>query len=342
MISPVEEAGCLHGEKNGCTMKKLLLVVGMVSLLLGFSFLAPAVIIDPSMQFIVGNETYKVNATMVFDQIIISSSYIVFNETGFYVYSPNSITITLVYINDDVIGAANGEKIVDFYATTTAGTVWCNLSGFPVGNEYVIKRNGVTVSTSVANASGFISFSNAAWSTQRFQIFQQAQASGDSTPPQISGVTRTTSNPLDTDPLYGWVNVSCTVTDNVAVSQVILRIHTPGGSWNNVSMVTRTTGKYYYRSTTAFSSAGNYSYSIWAKDTSNNAVTSSTVLFSMPPRWDMNSDGVVTILDLVLISNHYSEIGASGWIREDVDNNGRVQILDMSLVSVHFGEEWWS
>jgi len=162
----------------------------------------------------------------------------------------------------------------------------------------------------------------------------------DTAPPQISGVARATSDPLDTDPTYGWVNVSCTVTDNVAVSQVILRIHTPGGSWNNVSMVTRTAGKYYYRSTTAFSTAGNYSYSIWAKDTSNNANTSSTVLFSMPPNWDVNSDGTCAIIDLVLISNHYNENGAHGWIREDADNNGEIQVLDLVYVSNHYGESW--
>ncbi len=148
-----------------------------------------------------------------------------------------------------------------------------------------------------------------------FRSISRQQAPVDSTPPQISGVTRTTSDPLDTSPSYGWVNVSCTVTDNVAVSQVILRIRNPSGSWNNVSMVTRTAGKYYYRSTTAFSTVGNYSYSIRATDTSNNAVTSSTVLFSMPPNWDVNSDGSITVLDLVLISNQYGDSGGLGWIR---------------------------
>jgi hypothetical protein len=162
----------------------------------------------------------------------------------------------------------------------------------------------------------------------------------DSTPSQIFGVTRTSSNPLDVDPIYGWVNVSCSVTDNVGVSQVILKIHTPGGSWNNVSMLTHSTSMYYYRSTTAFSAVGNYSYFIWTKDISNNTNNSSSVMFSMPPGWDINSDGMTTILDLVLISNHYGETGASGWIREDVDNNGRVQILDMSQVSGHFSESW--
>jgi hypothetical protein len=322
-------------------MKKQVMVVGLVFLLLGICIGVSAVIIDPSMQFVVQNETYQVNATMVFYQIIIDSTYIVFNTTGFYVTAPNSISIKLVNINDDIAGAVNGEKVVDFYATTTAGTVWCNLSGFPVNNEYVIKRDGVTLSTSVADVSGFISFASSVWSTHRFQIYQQAGAPVDSTPPQITGVSRSVSDPLDTSSSYGWVNVSCTVTDNVAVSQVLLRIHNPGGSWNNVSMITRTSGKYYYRSTTAFSTAGNYSYTIWAKDTSNNPATSSAVLFSMAPNWDVNRDGSVTILDLVSISNLYGDTGASGWIREDVDNNGEIEVLDLTTVSNHFGEEWW-
>jgi hypothetical protein len=293
------------------------------------------------MQFIVQNETYTVNATMVFDQITISDTYIVFNETGFYVTSPNSITIRLVYINDDIAGAVVGERVLDFYAIATSGTVWFNLSGFPVNAQYLIRKNGITHATSTASATGFVSFSNAAWSTQRFQVYVQTQAPVDSTPPVISGVTRSTSSPLDTSATYGWVNVSCMVTDNVAVSSVILRIRTPSGSWNNVSMTTRTAGRYYYRSTTAFSAVGNYSYSIQARDTSNNVATSSTVVFSMPPNWDVNSDGMITVLDLVVISNRYGQSGSNGWIREDVDNNGAIQVLDLSMVSSHFGEEWW-
>jgi hypothetical protein len=322
-------------------MSKNVIAVGSCFLLLGFSFIVSAIIIDPSTQFVVQNETYTVNATMVFSQIVISDTYIVFNDTGFYVSSPNSIAIKLVYINDDIAGAVDGEKVLDFYAIATSGTVVFDLSGFPVNNGYLIRRNGNIYAASNASVTGVISFSNSAWSTQRFQVYQQAQAPVDSTPPQITGVTRTTSDPLDTSASYGWVNVSCTVTDNIAVSSVTLRIHAPSGSWNNVSMITRTSGKYYYRSTTAFSAVGNYSYSIRALDTSNNAATSSTVLFSMPPNWDANQDGAVTILDLVLISNHYGQSGANGWIREDVDNNGNIAVLDMSVVSSHFGEEWW-
>jgi hypothetical protein len=323
------------------SMKKLLLSVGIALLLVGLVSSGSAVVIHPSDQFLVGNETYTVNATMVFDHIIVSDTYIVFNDTGFYVSSPNNILITLVYISDHFSSAGDGENVLDFYATATSGTVVFDLSGFPVGREYLIKRNGVNHATSTASGGGVISFTNAAWSTLRFQVYQQGNGSGDNTPPQISGVTRVTSNPLDTHPSYGWVNVSCIVTDDVAVSQVVLRIHLPSGSWNNVTMTLRASGLSYYNSTSAFSAAGNYTYTIRAQDTSGNAMTTSIQDFSMPPNWEMNMDGILTVLDLVLVSNQYGQSGANGWIREDVDNNGQIEVLDLVLMSNHFGEEWW-
>jgi hypothetical protein len=60
----------------------------------------------------------------------------------------------------------------------------------------------------------------------------------------------------------------------------------------------------------------------------------------MPPNWDINSDNYCTILDLVLISNHYNQIGNNGWIREDADNNGVIQVLDLVFVANHIGELW--
>ena len=164
---------------------------------------------------------------------------------------------------------------------------------------------------------------------------------GDITSPEISNVVLTPSDPLDTDPAFGWINITCDVTDDVAVDDVSLNITNPWGSWNNVSFNTGGGTSYYYNSSTAFSQAGNYSYHIWADDTSNNTVVSSSYNFSMVPNWDINNDGVINIFDLVLVSNHYDETGNTGWIREDVDNNGEIQVLDLVLVSNHYGETWW-
>lgn len=317
-------------------------MIGIVFFLLECSFVVSAVVITPSTQFLVGNETYTVNSTMVFDQISIDDTSIVFNETGFYVSSPNSITITLVYIDDDFAGALNGEKVLDFYADTDSGTVVFSLSGFTVNAEYLVKRDGIDLVSCTANLSGFISFSNAVWSVKRFQIYQETGGSGDSTAPELSDIVRMTADPLDTDPLFGWVNISCTVTDDVEVSTVMLRICNPDESWTNVSMSSGIAGNYYYHSTTAFSPVGNYSYSIKAQDTSGNSITSILMYFSMPPNWDVNDDGSNTVLDLVFISNQYNTTGSPGWIREDVTNDGSINVLDMVYVATYFGLEWWS
>ena len=164
---------------------------------------------------------------------------------------------------------------------------------------------------------------------------------GEQTSPQISNITNTTSSPLDTNSSFGWINTTCDVTDNIAVDEVSLNITNPDGSYNNVSMNAGAGDSYYYNSSTAFSTYGNYSYLIWANDTSDNQDTSSSYTFSMPPDWDINNDGDCTVYDLVLVSNHYNETGTPGWIREDVDNNGQIRVIDLVLISEHYDETWW-
>ena len=163
----------------------------------------------------------------------------------------------------------------------------------------------------------------------------------DSTLPEIANVDISTSDPLDTNPAFGWINITCDVTDNVAVDEVYLNITNPDSSFANVSMTKIGTNHHYYYNT-SFSQHGNYSYFIVAYDTSSNVNTSTVYEFSMPPNWDIDANGVCEVLDLVLVSNHYGETGADGWIREDVDNNGRIQVLDLVLVSNHYHESWYT
>jgi len=157
--------------------------------------------------------------------------------------------------------------------------------------------------------------------------------------PVISNVVASTSTQLDTDPSFGWVNISADVTDNVAVSNVFLRITYPNSAVTNNSMDHKTGSRYYVNTT--FSDYGNYSYSIWAVDNNGNGNASTSYAFSMPPNWDVNNDGRCNVFDLVLISNHYSETNTLGWIREDVDNNGQIEVLDLVLTSNEYGTSWW-
>ena len=164
---------------------------------------------------------------------------------------------------------------------------------------------------------------------------------GDFSPPDISNIEIATSNPLDTDPTLGWVNITCTVIDNVEVTQVYLNITNPDGSFNNLSMGSLGSNNYYLNSSTAFSGYGNYSYVVWAVDNDLNDKSSSSSIFSMPPNYDVNMDGVQNVLDLVSVSNFYFDIGTPGWIRQDVDNNGKVEVLDFVVISNNYGLGWY-
>jgi hypothetical protein len=51
---------------------------------------------------------------------------------------------------------------------------------------------------------------------------------------------------------------------------------------------------------------------------------------------DVNMDGSVNILDMILIGQHIGESGTPGWIREDVNPDGVINVLDSIIV----GQKW--
>ena len=56
------------------------------------------------------------------------------------------------------------------------------------------------------------------------------------------------------------------------------------------------------------------------------------------PAWDVNRDGTINYLDLILIGNHYGENGSPGWRREDVNGDGTINYLDLIIIGNHYGE----
>ncbi|HEC82793.1 MAG TPA: PKD domain-containing protein, partial [Thermoplasmatales archaeon] len=93
----------------------------------------------------------------------------------------------------------------------------------------------------------------------------------DTTPPEIKNVS---ANPLHQE--YGkYVNITCDVTDNVAVNVVKVNITYPDNSQHNFTM---NAGYYFNQS---YSMIGTYHYFIWANDTSSNSNVSSTYTFTI-------------------------------------------------------------
>ena len=62
-----------------------------------------------------------------------------------------------------------------------------------------------------------------------------------------------------------------------------------------------------------------------------------TITVESKPAWDVNADGQVSILDLILIAQDFGE-PASPNSRTDVNRDGVVSILDLILVAQHMGE----
>jgi hypothetical protein len=51
---------------------------------------------------------------------------------------------------------------------------------------------------------------------------------------------------------------------------------------------------------------------------------------------DVNSDGFVNVLDLILVGQHLGETGPPGWIPEDINADGQINVLDMILIGQHW------
>ena len=62
-----------------------------------------------------------------------------------------------------------------------------------------------------------------------------------------------------------------------------------------------------------------------------------TITVASGPTWDVNADGQVSILDLILVAQHMGS-DASANAKVDVNRDGVISILDLILIAQHMGE----
>ncbi len=235
-----------------------------------------------------------------------------FSELGTYVYevwaedvSENwatfSGTFTIAGVPDVLPPSVSVADVPD--PQVTGGTVWFNATitdnvavlgasinitdpqGFDVGN-YTMTFNG---------ASGFWEYSAqftilgtyqyAVWASDTSN--NHAKCFGDFTivgPPDVTRPTVSAVDGPDPQIIGGTVWFNATATDDVAVSSVFVHIVNPGGSdVGNYSMIFDSSdGEWKYSA--SFSVLGNYTYAVWANDTSDNfANASGTFTIVSPP-----------------------------------------------------------
>jgi len=63
-----------------------------------------------------------------------------------------------------------------------------------------------------------------------------------------------------------------------------------------------------------------------------------TANFALSPAWDVNCDGCVNVLDVILVGQAFDSQGPPCWIRQDVNCDGVINVLDVILIGQHFGE----
>ena len=148
--------------------------MGLFLLIIIFMIATPTstLTVGPGIIYIVGNETYGFNRTMEFNQIILNSNWIRFNDTDFNITSPNNIIITMDYLHHDIDNASE-ELVLKFYANAASGKVWFNISGFTNNIIYNVTRDNTVIATPTANSSHYISFNSSVWSEHEFEIYRE-------------------------------------------------------------------------------------------------------------------------------------------------------------------------
>jgi PKD repeat protein len=90
---------------------------------------------------------------------------------------------------------------------------------------------------------------------------------------------------------------------------------------------------------TDYSSSGNHTIEVVVSDGTDEVKEQHMIYISeCRPRWDVNEDGVVNILDVTSVSQRCGTTVSKPYPRYDVNQDGVVNVQDLTLVGHHFGE----
>ena len=111
---------------------------------------------------------------------------------------------------------------------------------------------------------------------------------------------------------------------------------------NNVVNFYYIPNKGYYNYTVPFDMIVGSDYKIAISDKfgfSGCAIDYSDDYFSIKLSYtdgDINEDGRVNVLDMLLIGQHWMQSGTPGWIPEDINKDGHVNVLDLVIMGQHW------
>lgn len=249
-----------------------------------------------------------------------------------------------------VISVSEGDFFSGYSTFFNNGTVDNNngsiedIYGLIVGSG-TVHSPGIVVSilcSAVSDGTSTINLSRVGITNQTSYISVigvNSSVTIDRSIPEISNTSLSCSDPKDTDPLFGWVNCSCMLTDSPNIDRVWVEITCPNASVIQKDLI-QGVSQWYRNESSVFCNPGTYQVQFYIRDIFNNQNESGIDSIVIPANWDVNNDGGCDLLDFVSISNYYGANGASGWIREDVDNSGEIVVLDLIQISNYYGKTW--
>lgn len=251
---------------------------------------------------VVGNENYTVNQTMNFSYREYTSEYLLLNNTYYNISSPETINITLDYLHENISNTTNGDLVLGFYINISgsSGNVWVNLSGFTIGYNYTIYREGAFYGSRTANSSGDISFDISNWSPSNpvYTVFNN------------EGIV--------------WYYSSFGGEVEVTAEEVTPTWYS--GSFGGEVTVIESEATWYSSSfggQVIISGFGSWS-EYWK--------VGQTIVYDCTDPLDL----IVNTDDINVTVNNLTLIGTPGWILADVNDDGVINYLDISGVCFYY------
>ncbi len=204
------------------------------------------------------------------------------NYTSQYSTTVNDDESPIIIANSGAVSVGTGDQVklwvtaTDNIAVTTAKVTIDAAESSMVWNGTTLRWEYVYTapSGSTTGHTYFVAVSDAVPNTATSATF--GITVNDNDPPIITNTLATPSSQL----VNGHVNISATITDNINLLEKKVRITGPEGYTPvNISLIQDGGNTFYYNAT--YTITGLYNYSIWAKDTSNNAQVSISYQFDI-------------------------------------------------------------
>ncbi|UCE37447.1 MAG: hypothetical protein JSW00_18650 [Thermoplasmata archaeon] len=161
----------------------------------------------------------------------------------------------------------------------------------------------------------------------------------DSIDPELSNLDAT-PNPQEND---GYVNITVDITDDVGVDEVWVNITYPDSSWINVTMTQGAGNEWFYNST--YPDLGDYSYTVWANDTSSNWNSTGPRIFTIQ---DTDGPILTNLIDTPDPQENGGFVNITVDVIDDVGVDGvwvNITYPDSSWINVSMekgiGDEWF-